>query len=392
MNMAHKQGVFEEKLREYLTASKERKGEILSSVCDVSGLTRKGAVKRFRRMQLRHPLDRDTRGRPRYYTPDVIAALHDVWTLGREACGENLHPMIGEHVAIQIREGRWIHGDEATAKLCAMSLGSVKGYVNGFTRTQYCFGGRGTTKSSAIATMVPVRMDGWDTAETGVMQIDTVAHCGDSVAGDFVYTVNAVDVSTLWGVRRAQWQKGQVATRESIVWMRARTPFPWTELHPDSGSEFLNYHLLAYANDTPFLRLTRSRPYHKNDNHLVEERNGHIVRTYLGWMRFDVPEVVDALNTLYDVLDQYENHFRASIRIVTKERVGARWKVTREKRAQTPYTRVLLRDDVSPDVKDCLRKEHALLDPHVLLREIDRRRSIVFAIQKRHGIPPLPAI
>lgn len=389
--MAHKQGVFEEKLSEYLKASKERKGEILASVCEVSGLTRKGAIKRFRRMQLGHPLDEETRGRPRYYTPDVVAALHEVWVLSREACGENLHPMIREHVAIQVREGRWTSRDDTTAKLCAMSLGSVKVYLSHFTRTEYCFGGRSTTKSSAIATLVPIRTDGWHTAETGVMQIDTVAHCGDSVSGDFVYTVNAVDASTLWGTRRAQWQKGQEATRESIEWMRSHTPFPWYELHPDSGTEFLNYHLIEYAKDTS-LRLTRSRPYHKNDNHLVEERNGHIVRTYLGWTRFDVQEVVTALNNLYEVLDCYENHFRANVRIVKKERIGARWKVTREKVARTPYQRVLFRTDVSEAVKTLLRTEHATLDPHTLLKEIDRRRSLVFAIQKRHGIPPLPAI
>jgi hypothetical protein len=389
--MAHKKGVFEEKIGEYLKASKIRKREILTSVCEVSGLTRKGAIKRFRRMQLRHPLYTDTRGRPRYYTRDVIAALHEVWERSREACGENLHPMISPHIDIAIRTGRWSYDDETTAKLCAMSLGSVKVYLRTFTRTQYCFGGRSTTRSSAIATLVPIRTDGWDTAETGVVQIDTVAHCGDTVSGDFVYTVNATDVATLWGTRRAQWQKGQYATQESIAWMRAHTPFPWTELHPDSGTEFLNHHLIRYAQETT-LRLTRSRPYHKNDNHLVEERNGHIVRTYLGWMRFDVQGVVPALNDLYDTLDCYENHFRANRRIVKKERIGARWKVTREKRAQTPYERVLLRTDVSPEVKERLRTEHATLDPYILLREIDRRRSLVFAIQRRQGIPPLPAI
>lgn len=98
-----------------------------------------------------------------YYTPDVIAALHEVWEITSESCGENLHPMI---------------------------LGSVKAYLRRFTRDRRCFGGKGTTRASGVITMVPIRMDGWDTAETGVIQVDAVAHCGDSVAGDFVYTVN----------------------------------------------------------------------------------------------------------------------------------------------------------------------------------------------------------
>ena len=174
-----------------------------------------------------------------------------------------------------------------------MSLGSMKVYVGGFSRTRRNFGGKSTTQKSSIVSLIPVRMDGWDEAEVGVMQADTVAHCGDSVAGDFAYTVNTVDVATLWGVRHAQWQKGQYGTRGSLDTMRARTPFPWIEIHPDTGSEFINWHLLGYANDTN-LRFTRSRPYHKNDNSFVEERNGHIVRVYIGWQRLDVPEVVES--------------------------------------------------------------------------------------------------
>jgi hypothetical protein len=234
--------------------------------------------------------------------------------------------------------------------------------------------------------MVPVRMDGWDTAETGVMQVDTVAHCGDTVAGNFVYTVNSTDIATLWGVRHAQWNKGQEATRTSIASMRHDTPFPWTEAHPDSGGEFINYHLLAYAKDTG-LRITRSRPYHKNDNCFVEERNGHVIRTYVGYGRLDARETVDALNDLYDVLTPYLNHFIASRRIVSKERIGARWKVTRETTAKTPYRRICERDDVTDEVKAALRAEHELLDPKAMKMEVDRRSAYVHALQRRYGIP-----
>jgi len=103
MNMATKKNIFEEKLVEYLKANKKRKGEILDAIREVSGLTRKGAIKRFRRMQVRDPGTEDKRGRPRYYLPDVIAALKDMWDIGSEACGENLYPMIGEYIDIQIR-------------------------------------------------------------------------------------------------------------------------------------------------------------------------------------------------------------------------------------------------------------------------------------------------
>ncbi len=386
MNMEHKRGVFEEKLEEYCKADKKRKSEILDAVVEVSGLARKGAIRRLRRMQMRDPWIVVKRGRPRTYTPGVLAALKEVWEIGSESCGENLHPQINEYIDIQIRKKRWIHSDETTQRLRAMSLGSVKVYVGEFTRTRRNFGGKGTTHKSAALSMVPIRMDGWDEAETGVIQVDTVAHCGDTVAGDFDFTVNGSDVATLWGSRRAQWNKGQGTTLVSLEQMRASSPFPWTEAHPDSGNEFINHQVLAYAKETG-LRMTRSRPYRKNDNCFVEERNGHVVRTYVGYERFDVPATVDALNDLYDVLTPYLNHFIASRRIVSKERIGARWKVTRERVAKTPYQRVLERNDVSKAVKKKLRAEHATSDPATMKKEIDRLTKRVHDMERRYGHP-----
>ena len=386
MNMQHKKGAFEEKAEEYWKARKRRKSVILSSLVEVTGLTRKACIKRMRYLQLRDPCSVEQRGRPRYYTPDVIAALLDVWEIGSEACGENLHSQINEYVDIEIREKTWKHPDEVTGKLRSMSMGSVKHYVGQFTRTRRNFGGKGTTQKSSVISMVPVRMDGWDTAEVGVIQIDTVAHCGDSVAGDYAFTTNGADVATLWGGRRAQWCKGQEVTRISLEAMRSDSPFPWTEIHPDSGCEFINLHCIGYSKETN-LRMTRSRPHHKNDNCFVEERNGHIVRAYVGHARLDVEKTVDALNGLYDVLTPYLNHFIASRRIVSKERIGARWKVTREKIAKTPYRRVLERSDVSDEVKDKLRQEHALLNPAKMKKEVDRLSKRVHDIQRQYGKP-----
>lgn len=384
MNMEHKQGVFEEKKEEYWNATKKRRGAILKSVVEVTGLTKTACIRRFRQLQKKDPAHIETRGRPRYYTPDVIAALKEVWEIGSESCGENLHPQIGEYIDCQVRTKKWIHSDEATEKLRRMSVGSMKLYVGQFTRTRRNFGGKSTTQKSSVISMVPIRMDGWKEAETGVTQVDTVAHCGAANVGDFVFTVNGTDVAVLWGSRRAQWNKGQDATRISLEAMRKDSPFPWTEIHPDSGSEFINSIVMRYAADTD-LRMTRSRPYHKNDNCFVEERNGHIVRAYVGYERLDVHETVDALNDLYDVLTPYLNHFIASRRIVSKERIGARWKVTREKVAKTPYQRVLERSDVSDEIKDKLRDEHVTLDPATMKKEIDRLTERVHAIQRRYG-------
>ena len=383
--MANKQGVCEEKQKEYWKANKKRKSEILDAVVLVSGLTRKAAIKRFGAI-LHGRYRTEQRGRPVLYTPDCIAALKEVWDIGAEACGENLHPMIAEYVDIQIREKQWTHSIEATQKLLRMSVGSVKKYVGKFVRTRRNFGGKSTTQKSSVISMVPIRMDGWDTAEAGVTQVDTVAHCGDMVAGDYAFTTNGTDVATLWGSRRAQWNKGQEVTGNSLKAMRQSVLFPWTEMHPDSGSEFINRMLIAYA-EHEGLRMTRSRPYHKNDNCFVEERNGHVVRAYVGYARLDAPETVDALNDLYDVLTPYLNHFVASRRIVSKMRIGARWKVTREKVAQTPYQRVLARNDISEEVKTKLRAEHATLNPKTMKAAVDRLATHVHDVQRRYGQP-----
>lgn len=383
MNMAIKQGVFEEKLKEYLREDKRGKSMLLDVVTRVTGLHRKSAVRRWRRLQLEDG-EIEKRGRPIYYTQDCIEALQEVWEMGSEACGENLHPQIHEYIAIQVREHAWKHNDLVTGKLRAMSLGSVKKYVGQFTRTRRNFGGKSTTRKSSVMSMVPIRMDGWDKAEAGVTQVDTVAHCGGSLAGDFTFTTNGTDVATLWGSRRAQWNKGQEVTKVSLEAMRKSSAVSWTEIHPDSGSEFINAHCYAYATDTG-LRMTRSRPNHKNDNCYVEERNGHVVRAYVGFDRLDARESVDVLNRLYDVLTPYLNHFIASRRTISKERVGARWKVTREKIAKTPYARVLERNDVTEEVKARLREEHATLNPAKMKREIDLRTKQLYDIQKRFG-------
>jgi hypothetical protein len=381
MNMTTKKDIFKEKIAEYLKADKERKGAIIDGIVEVTGLHRKSVVRALKRTQRRNPLLLETRGRPTYYTRDVTAALKELWDINGEPCAENLHSQVGSLIDTLERDRMWSYGEETSSKLRAMSIGTMKSRLKQFNRTLLSFGGRGTTTPGSIINQIPIRMDGWDTASLGTMQIDTVAHCGDSVAGDFVYTVNAVDVATLWSTRRAQWNKGMTATVANMKAMEDELPFSVIEWHPDSGSEFINQVCYREFGD----RLTRSRPYHKNDNCFVEERNGHVVRRWIGYERFDVPELVDALNDFYGVLTTFLNHFVASRRIVSKERVGAKWKITREKVSKTPYERILERSDASPGLKEKLQQEHEQLNPKGLREQIEEKRKIVFNILYRHN-------
>ena len=388
--MVTKTSIFEEHLEKWLAVrnNKKERGKIIKHICFVAGVNPKSIARSFRRIQLRDSALGERRGRKRYYTHDVTIALKEVWEVGSEQCGDNLHSLINEYVKILQRDGEWKHSEETTKKLLRMSLGLVKLRVAEFDRKEFLQHGKSTTQRGAIHNLIPIRTGPWDKAPTGTEQIDTVAHCSASVAGDFTYTLNSTDVPTLWGERRAQWNKGQESTIFSLEKMEIDTPFPILERHPDSGSEFINW-LCRDWSEARGQKLTRSRPNHKNDNCFVEERNGHIVRRWVGYSRLDARETVDALNLVYDVLNPYTNHFVASKRTVAKERIGSKWKIAREKKASTPYQRVLLRDDVSNDVKTKLRQVHEKLNPLYLKREIDMRLNKVFDIQKRYGTPKL---
>lgn len=381
MNMATKQDIFKRYIEEYLKATKARKGEIIGHVKDVTGLHPKSIIRRFYKLQQKHPLDNETRGRPVYYTPDVTAALKEIWIMSGELCGDNLAGLLPEYVRALTKDRQWTYSDETTGKLLAMSTGTIKERVRHFDRSLLSFGNGRSTTVPAVMRQIPIRTDGWETALVGTLQLDTVAHCGHQNVGDYINTVNATDVATLWGERRAQWNKGMTATVTSMEKMEESLPVPLIEWHPDSGSEFMN----QACWDRYQGKLTRSRPYHKNDNCFVEERNGHVVRKWLGYDRLDKPTLVPLLNEFYEVLTSFNNHFVSNRRIISKQRVGAKWKITREPVAMTPFERMLERDDVSAEAKEKLQLMHESLSPLTLRNEIDRRRKKVFDELYRHG-------
>lgn len=361
---------------------------MVKEISHIAKIHKKSVSRSFRRVQMHDSCSPEHRGRSVRYTADVTAALKQLWEIAHEPCGELLHAIIVEYIAILKRDRQWKYREETTGKILAMSEATVKRRVAGFARTRYVSHGKSSTKPGSILSVIPIRSDGWKDAPVGTTQIDTVAHCGHTLIGDFVYTVNSTDVVTLWGGRRAQWNKGQEQTVRSMETIDEDIPFSVVEWHPDSGSEFINWHCKGWSERRGQL-MSRSRPNRKNDNCYVEERNGHIVRAWVGYTRFDAREIVEALNSVYDVLTPFLNHFVPSKRLVSKERIGARWKITREKIALTPYQRVLLRDDVSDEVKHRMQEEHQQLNPFMLKCEIDRQLKNVFEIQKRYGMPKI---
>jgi hypothetical protein len=389
MKMETKREVFARYKVEYL-AVREKKGKrkeltaIIDTVQGVTTMGRKSIIRMFRRLQMRDSAQEEGRGRRMYYTPDTTAALKDVWEAGSEVCGELLHPMVAEYVSILERDRQWKHGDEATGKLLSMSMGTMKNRIDSFQKIRRKGRGISSTSPSQLKHIIPIFHGDWELKLPGTGQIDTVVHCGHSLTGDMVFTLNYIDVPTLWGILQAQWNKGQEATRASLACISHDLPWTMIEVHPDTGSEFINWHMKDWC-DTQSITMTRSRPNHSNDNMHVEERNGHVIRKWIGYVRLDCREAVDALNDVYAVLCPYLNHFVASRRVIEKYEVDGKWKKKYEKVAKTPYQRALENEHITEEVKEKLRQEHATLNPLTMLHEIERRKKVLYTTQRKYG-------
>ena len=382
MTTMTKNEIFEEYKEEYWKASIERKGELLALVCAVTKMHRKSAIRKFANLQKKDPLRGDARGRKTYYTPDVTAALKDIWEWSSEICGELLFSCVKEQIEIRKRERSWSHSDEATSKLRAMSERTMKRRVAHFSKVR-CGKGVSSTSPSLLKEIIPIFDGQWDEVSPGIGQIDTVVHSGASLLGDMAYTLNYTDVRTFWIVPRAQWNKGQEATRANVEKTRELLPFTLRSIHPDSGSEFINWHLKSWC-DTNNVAMNRSRPNHKNDNAFVEQKNGHVVRRFLGYSRIDCKEAVPVMNEFYQALALYLNHFIPGRKCIEKVRIGSKYRRKYDE-AQTPYQRVLASPDIPEELKNKLRKEHETLNPRVLKEEWERLRVKIFDMQKRYG-------
>ena len=363
--------VLKEHVQEWLACKGDRvkRGEMAKNIADSLKIHRKSVSRSFLNIQLSRQTDTEHRGAVLYYDASVQAALYYVWdTMGR-ICAENLHSDIGTCVGNLQKYNHWKHGDEATAKLCAMSLGTLKNRVGKLMDKYEPLHGRSSTRPSHLKSIIPIFKGPWTGFPPGYGQLDTVAHCGGSLLGDYMFSVNYTDASTYWVVLHAQWNKGEQATLESLKYIQENLPVPLLGLHPDTGTEFINW-LLKKWTVSENISYTRSEPGKKNDNMYVEERNGHVVRKFLGYGRYGVQEVVPLVNEYYVYLTLYLNFFIPVRRTLTKTRVGAKYVRTTEKNGKTPYARMLEHKEVKEPVKESLQALYETLDIFVLREQL----------------------
>lgn len=369
MTMATKQEILKEKLRDYLTADKKGKGLILDQVVGITDMNRKAVIRRFRNLQLGGRARVEKRGRKVVYGPMVTAALKEIWLLFEELCAERLHDYLPEYVRLMKRDEIWHYNQPTTELLLKISLGTVKNRLS-YLATGRKSKGQGSTKPSSIKELVPIRKGSWKNPAPGFGEVDTVAHCGSSLIGDYAYSLQYTDVATIWTCLSAQWNKGEKATLESMARIKDRLPFPLKGIDSDSGGEFINWRLNGWCQSQNIV-FTRTRPYYKNDHGRIEQKNYVNIRKFLGYVRIGEINKVKLMNELYGLLEDYINFFLPSMKCLRKERTGSKYKRIYD-RPKTSYQRVLSHPDIDQGVKDRLKAKYAILKPKVLKEQIDQ--------------------
>jgi hypothetical protein len=351
----------------YLQASKSEKTRILDEFVAATGYHRKHAIRKLR--QGIPECHRERRGRQRTYTGDAVSAMAEIWRICGCLCGKRLKPFIPEMVTVLERHNELVLDPETKALVLCMSAATIDRRLAPFRQQR----GRGlsTTKpGTLLKDAIPVRtFADWDDAQPGFVEMDLVAHCGETTAGQYLQTLTATDVSTGWTECLALAKRSQIAVSAAMVDLQARLPFPLLGVDSDNDSVFINDTLLRHCEGEE-ITFTRSRAYKKNDQCFVEQKNWSIVRKTIGYHRYESDQALALLEAIYADLRLYVNFFQPVLKLVHKERQGSKVR-KRYDEAKTPHQRVMLSPDVS--AKDKLRLQHRYLDlnPAALRRQID---------------------
>lgn len=350
--------------RRYQTAGAEHKRKLLDQAQELLGYHRKSAIRALRAAP-RGSGPVILTGRPVRYEPGLLLPwLRPIWQATDYACGRRLVAMLPEWIPACEQHERRLPG-EVREKLLRASGRTLDRLLEPLQ-------GQGTGRSltrpgTLLRQPIPLRGSFWEEGQAGWLEVDTVALCGGSVAGEFVWMVDGVDYATTWVEVRAMWGRGQAGTLAALQDVEASLPFALLGLDRDNGGEFLNHHVLRWLQQRPQpVFLTRSRPYKKDDNAHVEQKNWTHVRQCFGYERHDNPEVVEPINALIKgAYGPLLNYFHASLKLEHRERQAG--KVRRlYGPAQTPLARVLASAEVTAATKQRLRQHKATLNPFAL--------------------------
>ena len=355
-------------LPRYLAADRPQQSFLLTEMQTVTGLHRKSLLRLLNASSLaRQPRSRQ---RARTYGAPLEDALRLIWETLDYICAERLTPALLPTAQLLAQHAELTLTDDLLAQLGQISVASVQRRLSRFTQDTPRLPRKGPERANRIAKAIPMRTIPWDQAEPGHFEVDLVHHGGPSPIDDFVYTLQLIDVATGWSERVAILGRSQLRMEEGFRRVLARLPFPVKELHSDNGSEFLNDHLVRFFGEAiTGLQLSRSRPYQKNDNRFVEQKNSTLVRAYLGTARLDTLAQATALNALYDQMWVYYNLFQPVMHL--KEKVATGTRLTRRwDTAKTPLARLLATAVLSAEQQVALETQVAVTNPRRLRQRI----------------------
>ena len=352
----------------YLKAKRRERSQLLSEMEQVTGLHRKSLT----RLLHAASLERKKRQKPRErsYGAEVEEVIVLVWESLDYICAERLTPVLlpmAQHLArfdaVKLRE-------EIEEQLKTISRATVSRILHRYRSRRRRLPQKGAERANQVTKGVPMGRIPWNTTEPGHCEVDLVYHSGASVAGEFGHTIQMVDVATGWSERVAVMGRGQRAMEAGFKHILGRVPFPLVELHPDNGSEFFNAHLVRFWKESVVgVHLSRSRPYQKNDNRFVEQKNDTLVRQYFGDLRFDRCEEIEAMNALYEQMWVYYNLFQPVMHLIGKtvvdDKVRRKWD-----QAQTPFERLKATGKLSAERQQQLQTLHEQTNPWQLREEI----------------------
>ncbi len=371
-------------LKRYHDASRKLKHVILDEFCTVCGYHRKYAIRLLnnarRKKKPVHKRRRPGR-RKKYDHPMLLAVLKCIWSGMNLPCAKRLKaglalwvPLYASHFGIELPS-------VVLELLASISASTIDRLLAPQRGKQAKYGLATTKPGSLLKKHIPIKTNQWDEKRPGFLEADTVAHCGSSGAGMFVLTVNSVDIATGWTEQRAVWGKGERGVFVAIHSIELALPFPILGFDCDNGSEFLNHHLWKYftGRKRP-VQFTRSRPYHKNDNAHIEGKNWTHVRQYLGYTRFEVQDLVPALNELYTTEWRLLlNFFIPSVKLIEKSRQGSKI-IKKYDQPKTPFQRLLEFPDINPQTKRQLQAQFDSCDPFLLQEQIKAKLKHLFAL------------
>lgn len=375
--MGHKEkNAYREAIRDrYRTASRHEKKRILDEFCAVCGYNRKYAIRLLNRPVRRKKRKRGRKSR--YADAAFTKALLYIWKASDFLCSIRLLAAIPLWLPFY-EQAYGSLSAETRKKLLSISRASLDRVLKPH-RARYGKGLSGTKPGTLLRNQIPIRTHNWDITQPGFIEADTVAHCGNSLAGDFIWSLTMTDIKTCWTECRAVWNKGSADVIAQVSHVEQCLPFELLGFDCDNGSEFLNHHLVRHfvERESP-VTFTRSRPYKKNDNAHVEQKNWTHPRHLLGYDRLDNPALVPLINDLYaNQWSLYQNHFCPSMKLVSKTRIGSRYRKTYDE-PRTPYQRVMESPQVTEEQKMQLMTIHSALDPFALKNAIERKLKAIF--------------